>query len=437
LEDLLDTTINKINSCTKEIEVLAKEEEVKPYYDKVLKKYQQKVSIPGFRKGKAPLNMILRSFGKEIDNDFKDDLINDFLKKIIQDEKIHPISRPQILKEDYKKGESFYFKIQIETIPEIELNQYKDIEIEKPVFQVGDEDVEAEFRRMIEYHKELIDDTKAIDDKYLITADIQETNEVGVPIIGQKDEDVKLYLDDPKLDEDIKKSLINCSVNDEIKIKMKNESQNRTIHTLFKVKKVQKIVYPEINEDLIKKMSNDKYSTPEELKEYIRTMLENEYTKLSDNVAMANFDNELLKRNDFDVPEGMIQSYFEEVIANIRKQEAENPAVQKIDEKEYKEKNRADAILRIKLHFLRSKIIEAENLKVDDVDLSIRADSESERTGIARERLMKYYQSSEDIKEKILQDKLDVFLKENNKITEKIYDRNQEKNKILTINDNK
>jgi trigger factor len=430
----LEKVINNINSCLREIEVTATEEEVKPVYDKIFKDYSTKMNIPGFRKGKVPPAMILKFYGKNIDEDFREEVINEFTKQVAKEENIRPISQAKVVKDEYKKGESFYFKVEFEVYPEIELKQYKDIEVEKPVFQVTDEDVESSLQRLIESNKELIEEDKAIDDNYIVTVDIQGTDTAGFPIIGQKNPDVPVTLNDKSLDEEIRKKLLNCSVGDEIRVNLEKQENppKDPFNASFKVKKVQKIIYPEVDESFIKKVTRDKLSTIDDLRNQIRSNLENEYQNLSEDLFVGNIDSELIKRNDFDVPDTMIENYLDSLIESVKEQQPNKMLPRDFDEHDYRQKNRTYAIRKIKLYILNSKIAEAENIKVDDVDLSIHAESESLRTGIAKERLMNYYKTSDEIKDKLLQKKLYDFLKDKNIVTEKLQSGKHEESKIIT-----
>jgi trigger factor len=429
----LEKTLNKVNSCLREVVVKATEEEVKPIYEQTLERYTKNLNIPGFRKGKAPLHMVLKLYGKDIDSDFKEEVINEFLKKILEEEKLNPVSRAKILEEEYKKGEFFSFKAQFEIMPEFELAQYKDLEVEKINYKVKDQDVEFEINKILESQRELIDEPKALDEKYVVTADVQETDAAGVPLLGHKSENVPIPLNEPTVAEDIRKKLMNTVVGDEVKVFIEppKDTEDKPFNANLTIKKIQKISYPEIDEKLIKKITRDKLSTLDELKNEIRTNLEKQYVSLGENILKSNIDSELIRKNEFDVPEVMIENYLHEMIDEMKQQYPNKTLPSNFDLQGYKEKNRAYAIMKIKTYFIYLKIMELEKIKVDDVDLALHAETESARTGIDKDRLVNYYKSSDEVKEKILQKKLNTFMIENNKITEKDYEPGKEENKII------
>jgi trigger factor len=430
----LETTVTKVSSCLKEIEITAKDEEIQKYYKDTLDKYVKNVSLPGFRKGKAPMPMLMKLFGTAIEDDFKETVINEQIKKTIEAEKIQPVSPAKVIKEEYKKGESFYFKVQIETFPEFELKQYKGLEFEKQIFKAKEEEMEEEFRRLMESQRILTDDTKAIDDNYTITLDVQEVDKTGVPIIGHRNENQTVALNDKNVDPEIKEKLSNVSVNDVVQIRFAAQENppKPELNVDLIIKKVQKISYPELNEELIKKISGNKFSTVEEFKKDILNLIQKQYDNLTENMLASVIDEELIKKNDFDVADTMVENYLNGMIEETKNSQPNKTLPSGFKVEDYKNQNRAYAINRIKAYYIHNKISEVENLKVDDVDLNLHAETEAQRTGISKERLLSYYKSSDNVIERLIQKKFDQFIRDNNKIIEKEYTGNAEENKIIT-----
>lgn len=430
----MESNLTKVNSCIRELEISAKHDEVEPIYQETLDKYIKNAAIPGFRKGKAPVTMLMKMYGESIDADFKEESINRLSKQFFEESKVYPISHIKLLTLDYKQGEDMKFKIQFEVYPEFELNKYKDLEIEKPVINATDEEVEHELEHILDAERKLEPAEKATDEKHLVTVDVQELDATGVPLIGKMEKDAKIDLSDKGIVEEVKTALLNTMVGDEVKVRIGADKtpSKQEINLSLVVMKIEKIVYPELDEALIKKVTRDAETTLEGLKKSLHARIQDYYNETSENEFRNNMLRVLVDNNDFDVPDTMVDNYLEDLIENIKNQQPNKTLPSSFDVLDYKQKNRANGVLSLKSFVLRSKIIETEKMTVDDVDLSDYADKEAVRLGMDKEKILHYLKSSDQIKDSILLRKFDTFMKENNKIIEKDLREQKEENKIIT-----
>ena len=124
---------------------------------KVYTKSAKYFNIPGFRKGKAPFNIVERMYGDEI---FYEDAFNELVPPIydkeIEENKLEVVSRPDIHIENMKKGEDLVFTATVQTKPEVVLGQYKGVELKKVEYKVTDEDVNHELDHMQEHNSRII-----------------------------------------------------------------------------------------------------------------------------------------------------------------------------------------------------------------------------------------------------------------------------------------
>ncbi|MCK4591525.1 MAG: hypothetical protein KAT86_07205, partial [Candidatus Latescibacteria bacterium] len=121
------------------------QKEMEPFY----KKYQRSVQLPGFRKGKVPLEILKRShYGRLIKEEALEEILPKFYRKAIKIEKVKPISPADIEKMDYEEGNPLRFTASVEVEPEIEVKDYKRLEVVKQIRQVTDEDLEARIQEL-------------------------------------------------------------------------------------------------------------------------------------------------------------------------------------------------------------------------------------------------------------------------------------------------
>jgi len=125
--------------------------------DKAFKKVSGKVSVPGFRKGKVPRSMFEARYGVEsLYQDALDILLPDVYVEAIEETKIDPVDRPEIDVQEMAKGQALKFTAKVTVKPEVELGEYKGIEVEEKSADVTPEEVAAELKRLQERHAELV-----------------------------------------------------------------------------------------------------------------------------------------------------------------------------------------------------------------------------------------------------------------------------------------
>src|SRR5690349_22883760 len=129
----MEVSINDITEVQKEIQIEASAAELAPLFEDAYKRYQPKIEIRGFRKGKVPLAMVKKIHGESIEYNSLDTIAGDFYRKIVEERDIHPIGEPVVTDMDYRRGETLKFKIKYEIKPSFELKAYKSLALEKLV----------------------------------------------------------------------------------------------------------------------------------------------------------------------------------------------------------------------------------------------------------------------------------------------------------------
>src|SRR6267143_6144111 len=128
-------------SCRRELEFEIPAEEVTKKIESVAKEFARLANVPGFRRGKAPVSLIRRKFAEDIKGEVLQSLVPETVEKAVAEQKLTPVSQPQVEKLDYNEGQAIKFRAVFEVLPEFELANYKQLEIEMPVMDVTEEDV--------------------------------------------------------------------------------------------------------------------------------------------------------------------------------------------------------------------------------------------------------------------------------------------------------
>jgi trigger factor len=417
----MDVSVKDLTEVEKEIHVNIKNEELLPYFDKAYKEYASKVEIKGFRKGKAPLHLVKSMFGESIEYGSLDTVASDIFRAATNERNIRPIGDPTLTDIDYQRGQFLTFNVKYEIRPEFELKIYKGLKFEKIIHAVTDKEIDEEILRLRKSHSTMENALSADDEEHVITSDIQQIDETGNPLIGKKDSDVRIYLASETIYPEMKDTLLKSKTGDvkRVKLEREHESKKETNIIDVTVKKVEKVLLPEFDDELVKKISKDKITGTAEFRANLRRDIENYWHEQSDRKLTETITSEIVRSHEFMVPESLVKSILDSFIDDLKNRYPEKKLPPEFKEEEYREKNKSYAIFQARWFLIREKIIKAENISVEEKDLATLAETESPRYNIEKERLIEFYKSSKSVQERILSDKLMSFLRENSKITEK------------------
>lgn len=409
---------NDIDKSKRAIEAELTYEELTPHFDKAIAEYRKKAMLPGFRKGKAPLNMIKKLYGEGLEYNSLEDIANDVFHKYIIDNKIDILGKGAITEMDYKPKEKLNFKIEFEVMPEIKIEKYKGLELKKTKYVIDDSlvDDEIQYHRFRNAANEI--DGVAADDDYIITVDLQNLDEAGNIIIGQSQKDLRIYLGNPEIFPEFKAGFAGIREG-EVKIIDSKNAEGGPKKVQVTCKKVEKIVYPEMNEEFFKKVTGkEDLKTTEEFRAEIKGELEKIYNGISDRKLRADTISEMIKENDVDAPEIYINFILKSMIDDMKHQYPKHELPKDFNEEEFKKEKRVDAIIQAKWFLIREKLIETENITVSEEDYKKIAEENAPKYNIPFEKLIEAYKDNEDVKMKIMNDKVLDHIIENARIEE-------------------
>ena len=270
-------------------------------------------NIPGFRKGKAPMNIVEKYYGAEI---FYEDAFNDvateYYDKALEENKIEAVSRPEVDVIQMEKGKDLIFTATVQTKPEVELGKYKGVEIKKVEYPVEDKDVEHELGHMQEHNSRLV----SIDDRELQNGDIAtidfEGFVDGVAFEGGKAENHELEIGSGAFIPGFEDQLVGMKIDDEkeIKVTFPKEYFSKDLagkEAMFKVKlhEIKKKELPELDDEFAKDVSE--FDTLDELKASIKERLQKSNEQRAKYEIEENAINAVCKNVKVDIPSGMIE----------------------------------------------------------------------------------------------------------------------------------
>ena len=301
------------------VEAAKFDEAIKKVYFKSAKYF----NIPGFRKGKAPMQIVEKYYGKEI---FYEDAFNEVageaLDEAVKENKLEVVSRPDIEVEQIEKGKDLKFSAIMQTKPEAEVSKYKGIEIEKVEYNVTDEDINHELGHMQEHNSRLI----SIEDRPVESGDIATIDFEGFvdgkAFEGGKAENHDLEIGSNTFIPGFEDQIIGMKIDEEkdVVVKFPEEYFSKDLagkDAVFKVKvhEIKKKELPELDDEFAKDVSE--FDTLEELKADIKAKQEKQNEERAKYETQEAVVKALCENVKVQIPSGMVEMEIDNMLRDI------------------------------------------------------------------------------------------------------------------------
>ena len=418
----VQVTITSVSDVEQEADIQIPQDELQPMFEQAYAKYRSKVELKGFRKGKVPMPMIKQLYGEAIERESLDDIASDFYRRAMEEKGVHPVGQPTMVDMDFKRGEHFNFKIKYEVKPAVTLGNYRGLAIEKPIHIVTDAEVEAEIAKIRRANSAMAEAERVTDTGYVVTADVQELDESGAPLIGKKTPGGRFDLSDETLAPAICEALAAAVPGGTYTARFDSQHDDHThpVHISLAVTKVEKITLPPLDEELVKKITGGKVDTVDQFRKNLRSDIERFWEDESNGRVNDNIARSLVDAHQFTVPDSIVNGLLDSYVDDVRNRSRDRKLPRGFDEQKFREENRASAVWQARWIMLKEKIAEQEKITVAPEEIEAMAEREAGKIGIDKERLLQYYRKSSSAEDRLLSDKIMAFLRSSAKITEKI-----------------
>ena len=374
----VETLEKSMVKLTIEVDAERFEEGMKHAYSK----NKNKITVPGFRKGKVPRQLIEKTYGPEI---FYEDAVNyiipDAYDKAIEDNKLEVVSRPEVDVQQVEKGKAMIFTAEVAVKPEVTLGEYKGIEIEKNDIDVTDEDIDNEIEKIRDKNSRLIDVTdRAVQDKDQVIIDFEGFID-NEPFEGGKSSNYSLTIGSHSFIDTFEEQLIGKNIDEDVEVNVTfpEDYQQEDLQgkeALFKVvvKEIKFKELPEVDDDFAKDVSE--FDTLDEYKQDVKAKL----LEQKENAAKAKKQEDVLQKvvenATMEIADPMIDLQAE----NMTNDFATRLQYQGLNLEQYfgftgqnmatlKETMKTDAEKRIKSRLVLEAIAKAEDIQVSEEEL--------------------------------------------------------------------
>ncbi len=405
------------------------------------KRLANKVNIPGFRKGKAPRSILENFLGiNAILDEAADDLLPKAYVEGLKETGLEPVCQPEIEVVTLEDGQPMRFNATITVKPEIQLGDYKGLDITRRIIDVADEDVDAEIENQRQRMSKLVDaeegaaaangDTVVIDFKGL---------KDGVAFEGGTATDYPLALGSGSFIPGFEEQLVGCHVGDEKKIDVTfpedygaKELAGQPVVFEITVKGIKNKILPELNQEFVEEVS-ETAENMDQLREEFRAKMEQQSLAAADDTARNAALAKAVENCEVEIPPVMIEQQMSGMIEDAKRQitsqgmsyEQYLEYVGRTDE-DFREQYRKQAELIVKRELMLEAIIKAENLEATDEDINAQISEIAARYWLPEEKVKEILSDGgrmEDVKYDALMKKAVDLIFDNANLTNLHIDR--------------
>ena len=424
----VEKTDNK-NELKLEFTIEAKifEEGMKTVYQKNAKYF----SIPGFRKGKVPMNMVEKFYGAQI---FYEDTFNEIVPEIydgaIKDEKLEVVSRPEIDIVQMEKGKDLIFTALVQTKPDVKLGKYKGISLEKNKYEVTDHDVEHELEHMADRNSRMVtvtDRAAKLDDTVVIDF-CGSIN--GKEFEGGKAENHELKLGSNTFIPGFEDQVVGMKTEEEkdINVKFPEEYFSKELagkDAVFKVKvhEIKEKEMPKIDDEFAKDVSE--FDTLKELKADIKAKKEKQNDERSKSELQEAAVKAVAEVSEVDIPSGMIEAEVDAMAEDMNNRLAyQGISLEQYlnmigkSMEDYKKENEEPAKESVKMRLVLEAVSKDAKIEVDEKEIAEKIKELAEAYGRKEEELNNNEELKKNIEASIKSEKSINYIIDNAKVKE-------------------
>ena len=322
-------------SCRKELELEIPADEVSKAMERVAKEFARLARVPGFRPGKAPIPLIKKRFAEDIKGEVLQTLVPQRVEKAVAEQKLTPVSQPQVDKVEYNEGQPVKFRASFEVLPEFALGNYKNLEIEMPEMQITDERVAETLAEMQQRAATFTPvEGRAVENDDFVQVKLHGTPEGGGDPLQA--DSVLCHVGAEETMEPFNENLRGANAGDHKNFDVEYPADypdaklsGKKFHYSVDVLGVKTKTLPEINDEFAKDVSDA--ASLEELKKKIRESLEHERDHRQRELQREKVLAELVKLHAFPVPDSLVEHQMdvrlERVVRSLAQQGVDPRAV--------------------------------------------------------------------------------------------------------------
>lgn len=422
----MQVSIETLEGLQRKMTVQVPDDQISSAIDKKLKQLSKTVKLDGFRPGKVPVSVVRQHFGGQIRQEVIGDVIESSYREAIVQEKLRPAGMPMIEPVEGSDETGMAYHATFEVYPEIEEIEVTSIELEKPITEIAESDIDGMIEKLREQRKEWNEIDRAAAEGDQVDVDFDGSID-GEAFAGGSGKDMKVEIGAGRMLKEFEDGLTGMSAGEEKTVDVNfpedyhgKDVAGKTAQFVLKVSKVSEPGLPELDAELIKTFGIDSGEL-EDFRTNVKQNMEKELAqKIKGNIknlVMAG----LLEKNEVDAPQALIDDEIKNLKAQMAQNMGQDPS--KMDTSQFPDELFSEeASKRVKLGLLVGELIRKADLKLDQArfDSSLKDLASSYE---APQQVIEYYTKNQDARASlegmVLEDQVVDHILENAKVTDK------------------
>ena len=381
--------------------------EYKRRFDNLLSQVSRTAKIKGFRPGRVPRAMVAKLYGEQINSDVLNEVIGQAVNDVVSEKKLRVVGRPEISIDSFKDDEDLQISAKVEIFPEPEIKDFKDLKFD---VELEEMDVAEEVQRIIGEMLEARADYSEVEGR----SEVEVGDAVNIDyrvIVGSPDEsdpekglhkEQWIQLKSGRLPEEVDQAIIGMSIGAEKTIVGKaseEEDAPGELHYWFHINKIGTKSVPELTDDIAKEAAGA--DSAEHLRENLQKEVQKQLEKKNDQARRQGLFEEIIARNEFDVPEAMVDQEIRGMLMDMGALDPNKEGSYEVDVSQFREVFSEKAIFSVRRAVILSQLVKQEGIEVEEDDRAEWVSDYSKETQQPEEQVRQLFLENEQYKQQI------------------------------------
>ena len=424
----MEAKMEKIDVNVVKFEVKVEADKFKEALTRAYKKNVKKFNVPGFRKGKVPMNVVKKYYGVEV---LLEDAVNFSIEgsyaEALKENNVRPVDFPKVEVVQAEEGKDLIYTAEVTVYPEVELGAYKGLNVEKKTYEVTEEEVVAKLKEMQEKNARVEVKEGAIENGNIAVIDFKGFID-GVAFEGGEGHDYSLEIGSGSFIDNFEEQLVGAKAGDKVEVNVtfpenygKEELNGKPAKFEVEVKEVKAKELPVLDDEFAKEVSE--FETLEALKEDTTKKLEEANTARAEREYEEAILRAVVENAKMDIPAVMVEQEIDRMVQNLAQRlQYQGLTLEQYfqftgtDAEKMREYMKENAETKVKTELVLEALQKAEKMEVLDEELKEKASEVSKLYGANDEKMVELLLQNqrEALVADVMTSKVINFLKENN-----------------------
>ena len=424
----MEAKMEKIDVNVVKFEVKVEADKFKEALTRAYKKNIKKFNVPGFRKGKVPMSVVKKYYGVEV---LLEDAVNFSIEgsyaEALKENNVRPVDFPKVEVVQAEEGKDLIYTAEVTVYPEVELGEYKGLNVEKKTYEVTEEEVSAKLKEMQEKNARVEVKEGAIENGNIAVIDFKGFID-GVAFEGGEGHDYSLEIGSGSFIDNFEEQLVGAKAGDKVEVNVtfpesygKEELNGKPAKFEVEVKEVKAKELPVLDDEFAKEVSE--FETLEALKEDTTKKLEEANTARAEREYEEAILRAVVENAKMDIPAVMVEQEIDRMVQNLAQRlQYQGLTLEQYfqftgtDAEKMREYMKENAENKVKTELVLEALQKAEKMEVLDEELKEKATEVSKLYGANDEKMVELLLQNqrEALVADVMTSKVINFLKENN-----------------------